>query len=91
MGGKEGNSRRKSGFSGAAPYGGGDFGPVPCETEGNQDAISITEVSVLEINGRSKFENFTGRFAKFRKPRRGESKSKQEVVKGWKALGAFKK
>ena len=50
MGGKERNERRRTGFSGAGPYGRDDFGPVSVGIEGNQDAGSITEAAVLKIN-----------------------------------------
>ena len=40
------------------------------ELKGNQDAGLITESAVLEINEAGEFANFTGRFVKFRKPKK---------------------
>ena len=49
----------------------------------NKDADSVTEVAGLELTNRGKFGSFSGRFAKFRKPRRGrvgiEARSSKRV------------
>ena len=76
-------------FSGDGSYGRGDFGQCPLKLKENQDACSITEVAILEINEANKIRELCrALFRNSGKPGEKDLETKPEIEKN---VGLLKK